>query len=149
MMTLQQAWQGRWRNVTGAVSDEAKISGYVARAVDRDGYQSFRIADDSTDGDEGAPMRPVHAFVPLPGEETSEWLGLVKRQAGLGPMLDDEEKTRLALLMTRMQGEIIGATDNWTTAQTMQKDHRTKSGRGAMQDDGDTATVTTCEVERS
>ena len=128
MMTLQQAWRGKWRNVTGTTRDEAEMSAYAARAVERDGYQSFRVADDSTDGVVGAPMRPVHAFVPLPAGETADWLGLVKRQAGLGQALDEDEKKRLQVLLQRMQGDVIGAADDWTTAQAMQREHSEARG---------------------
>lgn len=123
MRTIQQAWCGRWRNVTGAVRSEDEMDGYVARAVERDGYRSFRVADDSTDGEHGAPMEPVRAHVPLPSAENSEWIRLVGRSAGYGEPLTKADRARMNELSARMEGEVIGATDHPGTAMEMQRAH--------------------------
>jgi hypothetical protein len=123
MRTIQQAWHGRWRNVVGAVRSEDEMDGYVARAIERDGYRSFRVADDSTEGERGAPMKPVHAHVPLPPAENSEWMRLVVRSAGQGEPLTSADRARMNELSARMDGEVIGATDHHGTAMEMQRAH--------------------------
>lgn len=101
---------------------------YVSRATARDGYQSFRIGDSATDGEHGAPMRPVHAFAPLPDGEASEWLELAGRSAGLGDPLTRDERRRMNALLQRMKGEVIGASDDHATEMAMQSAHREMAG---------------------
>lgn len=131
--TVQQAYRGRWRNVCGAPTDEGAMAEYVAAAIARDGYQSFRIADAATDGENGAPMRPVHAFVPLPAAEMREWLNLLARDAD-GDVLTETERDRIAILTDGMQGEVIGASDDHAVAQAMRRTYDAERRRPSPAD---------------
>lgn len=127
MKTIQQAWHGCWRNVTGSSMSEDAMAQYVTRAVARDGYQSFRIADSSTDGEAGASLRPIYAFIPLSNDEATEWIDLLSRDSsGIAPLSADE-RIRMKQLAEKTKGDMIGETDDHVAGMAMKAAYRDRA----------------------
>lgn len=105
MQTIQYGWRGRWQNMHGHNTPPDEMQARVDRDNHRDGYERFRIADDSTEGETGAPEQPEFSFVPPSHAEVKELLTLTERQ--MERMLTPEETRRMNEIIASTRGPII------------------------------------------
>lgn len=107
MKTIQYGWRGEWHNMSGhGCKTVEEMEASISRMNTREGYERMRVADESLEGEVGAPLKPIHEMLPMSPDTFSTFMDLVRRsEEGIA---SEEDRQQLRTIMDATKGPVIG-----------------------------------------